>query len=157
MVATRQSSKLLPKPVPPKRRPKLAMMSCGPHRPKPKPSYWRDRKALALTEEIRDLERDVALHSTSGIPVAPSGVEDSRTQADDEQPGMQERKRGNPEPPSCAEDGQTQAHGKQPGMKKRNESRGSNLVHSRFRIRPLIPPTYSRKPGGVARTRSTGE
>ncbi len=86
----------------PSRRPKLPMMhakGCYTPAPPNQTSYWRRRKAAALAEEIRDLQDDITLHSTSETSGAPSCAKDGRTQAHDEQPGTQEldkHKRGDP-------------------------------------------------------------
>jgi len=128
MVHTRQSSKLQ-KSVKPC--PILAKMRASASTPATKrPSYWRDRKALALAEEVCDLKRDIALHPTSGTSAAPSCGEDSRTLAHDERLGTK--------------NGRTQAHGKQSGM--------------HFPIqRSISLAAYSRNCGVVARTGRPGD
>jgi len=54
---------------------------------------------VALAEEIRNLEDDIMLHSTSETSGAPSCAKDGQTQVHDKQPGTQEldkHKRGDP-------------------------------------------------------------
>ncbi len=102
VVHTRQSAKAMLPPKPPSCHPKLPMMhakGCYTPAPPNQTSYWRRHKAAALAEEIRDLEEDITLHSTSETSGAPSCVKDGQTQAHDKQPGTQEldkHKRGDP-------------------------------------------------------------
>src|ERR1700677_1509337 len=97
-------------PRPPKRPPPIrfrtahlrkyqsyTMSSYKPKPPKPKkrPTPWRKPENVELSEEIRDLERDIALHSE-----APSGANDGQTQAHDAHPRAQECDKAGPEKPT---------------------------------------------------------
>src|SRR6266571_4022808 len=84
VVHTRQSAKAMPPSKSPSRRPKLPMMhakGCYTPAPPNQTSYWRRRKAAALAEEIRDLQDNIMLHSTSETSGAPSCAKDGPTQA----------------------------------------------------------------------------
>ncbi|KAH8994634.1 hypothetical protein EDB83DRAFT_2325137 [Lactarius deliciosus] len=69
-------------------------MSSSGSQPKKRKKYpppWRKPEDVELSEEIRDLQRDIAIHSTSAASVAPL--------AKDKQPGSQEHsesERGHP-------------------------------------------------------------
>ena len=57
---------------------------CAPKQKK-RPPHWRKPEDLELSEEIRDLKRDIALSSE-----ADSGAKNDQTQAPDEHPGTPE-------------------------------------------------------------------
>jgi hypothetical protein len=62
-------------------------MSTMPRPPKPKkrPPHWRKPEDVELSEEVRDLKRDIALHSD-----ADSGANNDQTHTRDKHPGTQE-------------------------------------------------------------------
>lgn len=62
-------------------------------KPRRKPARSRRKiRDIDLTDEPRDLKRDIALHSTPEASNPPSCcMKDSQTLARDEQPGMQSR------------------------------------------------------------------
>jgi hypothetical protein len=60
--------------------------NAGKRAQKKRPPHWRKPEDVELGEEIRDLRRDVALHSE-----AESGAKSDQTQAPDKHPGTQER------------------------------------------------------------------
>jgi hypothetical protein len=64
-----------------------------PPKPKKRPPPWRKPEGLELSEEIRDLERDIVLHSE-----AHSGAKDDH----DERPGVQERDNAETEKPTTS-------------------------------------------------------
>ena len=68
-----------------------------PPKPKKRPPPWRKPESVELGEEIRDLERDIAIHSES-----PSGANDGQTQVHDAQPGTQERDKAGPGKPTMS-------------------------------------------------------
>jgi hypothetical protein len=83
----------------PRKYPRCIMSSFKPKPPKPKkrPPPWRKPENVELSEEIRDLERDIAIHSES-----PSGANDGQTQAHNAQPGTQECDKAGLEKPTMS-------------------------------------------------------
>ena len=69
------------------------MSSSRPRPPKPKkrPPPWRKPESVEFGEEIRGLERDIAIHSDS-----PSGADDGQSQAHDAQPRTRECDKAGP-------------------------------------------------------------
>ncbi|KAI9450750.1 hypothetical protein BJY52DRAFT_1227038 [Lactarius psammicola] len=101
MARTKQPARQPRPPLSPQRlaeiRSRMSYMSTA--KPKKKSAARRNRRKIRdidLTEEICDLQRETALHSTSETPPC---TKDGQTLARDEQPSTQERnepKRGNP-------------------------------------------------------------
>jgi hypothetical protein len=83
-------------PSPPPRRHLGPRMSTMPRPPKPKkrPPHWRKPEDVELSEEVRDLKRDIALHSE-----ADSGAKNDQTHAPDKHPGTQEHNKAGTERP----------------------------------------------------------
>ncbi|KAI9449307.1 hypothetical protein BJY52DRAFT_1227851 [Lactarius psammicola] len=101
MARTKQPARQPRPPLSPQRlaeiRSRMSYMSTA--KPKKKSAARRNRRKIRdidLTKEIRDLQREIALHSTSETPPC---TKDGQTLARDEQPSTQERnepERGNP-------------------------------------------------------------
>ena len=68
-----------------------------PPKQKKRPPPWRKPEHVELSEEIRGLERDIAIHSEP-----PFGATHGQTQAHDVQPGTQECDKAEPEKPTMS-------------------------------------------------------
>ncbi|KAH9022435.1 hypothetical protein EDB85DRAFT_1895249 [Lactarius pseudohatsudake] len=84
-------------PVIPRSQIQVAKMSSSGSRPKKRKKYpppWRKPEDVELSEEIRDLQRDIATHSTSTASVAPL--------AEDKQPRSQEHSESERDHPTAS-------------------------------------------------------